>query len=181
MSHEAGALLLLWYVLQRNSESFSQLGLQWKWLDVALTPALWAGCFAAYYIFRFVIWTYFSPFLDSRMGAKVSSYLYSGGVTAGAILFAVLNPFFEELIVRAYLMTQLRKLGCNVVTAIAASVLVQISYHFYQGTWAALSNIGTFLVLSIYYAKTHRILAPILVHLVFDLSATLYYFAHQAH
>jgi membrane protease YdiL (CAAX protease family) len=181
MSQEAGALILLWYVMQRHSERFSHLGLRWNWLDVALTPALWAACYAAYYLSYAIIGIYFSPFLDSRMHSQVSTFLFSGGVTAGMILFAVLNPFFEELIVRAFLITQLRKVGCNIGIAVAASVLVQVSYHFYQGTWIALSHVGDFLILSLYYAKTNRILAPILVHMIFDLWPTLYYLVRPTH
>ena len=115
------------------------------------------------------------------MDAKVATYLFSGGITFGTVLFGLLNPFFEELIVRGYLMTQLRQLGNNLVIVIATSVLLQISYHFYQGAWAALSHIGEFLVLSIYFAMTKRIVAPILVHLLFDMLPTLYYLIRPIH
>lgn len=178
---ELGALVLLWYVLRRHLEGLSHIGLRWNALDLALTPVLWALCYAAYHVAHFFIWTYAGPLLDSRMDVRVASYLFSDGVTAGTLLFGMLNPFYEELIVRAYLMTQLRRLGNNWVIVIAVSVLVQISYHFYQGTWAALSHIGEFLVLSIYFAITKRIVAPILVHLAFDMWPTIYYLVRPIH
>jgi len=135
---------LLWYILNRHAKGFSDIGLRWNLIDLALTPVLWALCCAAYYALRSIIWIYAGPLLDSKMDVKVASYLFSAGVTAGTVLFGILNPFFEELIVRAYLMTQLRQLGCNLVVVVAASVLVQTSYHFYQGAWAALSHMEYF-------------------------------------
>jgi membrane protease YdiL (CAAX protease family) len=87
------------------------------------------------------------------------------------------NPFFEELIARAFVMTELKALTRNTAIAIAGSVLLQTSYHFYQGAPAAISHGATFLVFSLYYAKTNRIGAPILAHLLLDLLATVNYMA----
>lgn len=179
--HELGALFLLWYVLKRQSKGFADIGFKWRWIDLAIAPVLWAVCFAAYYFCHFMIWAYVGSLLDSKMDAKVATYLFSGGVTLGTVLYGLLNPFFEELIVRGYLMTQLRQLGNNLAVVVTVSVLVQISYHFYQGVWAALSHIGEFLVLSIYFAMTKRIIVPILVHMMFDILPTLYYLIRPIH
>ena len=78
-------------------------------------------------------------------------------------------------------MTRLKELTNSTALAIIASVLFQVSYHFYQGFWTGLSHTGVFLVLSLYYAKTNRILAPILAHMIFDVSSTLIYMLKSAH
>jgi membrane protease YdiL (CAAX protease family) len=52
-----------------------------------------------------------------------------------AIPFSLLNPFFEELIVRAYLMSEVIDLAGSPAFAVALSVAVQFSYHLFYG-WA---------------------------------------------
>jgi membrane protease YdiL (CAAX protease family) len=92
------------------------------------------------------------------------------------ILFQFLNPFYEELIVRAYVITELKQLTNSVWKPIILSTLLQTSYHFYQGIPMALGEGAGFLVFSIYYSKTNRIAPIILAHLYIDVGATLYYF-----
>jgi hypothetical protein len=54
-----------------------------------------------------------------------------------------------------------------------------MNYHLYQGAPKAFAEIGSFLVFSIYYAKTNRIAPVILAHLYMDMGGTLYYlFSH---
>jgi membrane protease YdiL (CAAX protease family) len=91
------------------------------------------------------------------------------------VLVQVVNGFFEELIVRGYLMTEVRRLSGSSLFAILCSVAVQVSYHLYQGGPMALSYVGGFMVLAGYYAKTNRILPPILAHIALDLNSLVMY------
>jgi len=179
--HQVGVLALLWYVLQRRSQSFSDLGLFWKAKEVAVAPLLWFVCSIVAYISKLIIRSLggFPPGSDPN--AKAAALLFSNGIGIATFIYQFINPFFEELIVRAYLITRIRELTNSLVLAIIASVAFQVSYHFYQGGWTALSYTGVFLVLSLYYAKTNRILAPILAHMIFDVSATLYYLLKPLH
>ena len=60
------------------------------------------------------------------------------GVTVGAVTWVIINPFFEELLVRW--LTQSGAL------AVLVSVAIQTFYHLYQGVPAALGHGATFLV-----------------------------------
>lgn len=64
-------------------------------------------------------------------------------------------------------------LGGSRHLAIAASVLVQMSYHLYQGFTNCVLLVPMFGVLSVYYAYSRRIVPVVLVHLAFDLLALL--------
>ena len=105
--------------------------------------------------------------------------LFGAGVPLAAIVFQLINPFFEELIARAYVMTKVRLLTNSVSKAVIASTLLQMSYHFYQGAPMAFSEGAGFLVFSIYYAKTNRITPIILAHLYEDLWGTLAFMLHH--
>jgi len=181
ISHQVGGLALLWYVLRRRSQNFSDLGFFWKAKEVAVAPLLWIACAIVAYIFRRTIQSFGGFPSNGDPNERVAAYLFANRIGIGTIVFQLVNPFFEELIVRAYVMTRVRELTNSLALAIIASVVLQVSYHFYQGVWMALSYTGVFLVLSLYYAKTNRILAPILTHLIFDVSATLYYTFKLAH
>lgn len=102
--------------------------------------------------------------------------LFTEGISYTTFLFQFINPIFEELIVRAYLMTEVKSLTGSTALAVVLSVLLQTSYHFYQGGLLALSLGIVFLIFSLYYARTNRILAPMVAHMIFDVSATWFYF-----
>jgi membrane protease YdiL (CAAX protease family) len=177
---QASALGLLWYVLMRRGKSFSSLGLSWAWKDVG-----WAVLLAvtAHYIFRAVYdGFYFSGLTSVNQTAasnRVGYILFGGGITFVTILFQFLNPFFEELIVRAYVMTEVKVLTNSATKAIIISTALQTSYHFYQGAPAAFADGAMFLLFSIFYAKTNRIAPIILAHLYADVHSTLWYLFHH--
>lgn len=85
-----------------------------------------------------------------------------------SIAFTCLNPFFEELIVRAYTMSEVISLGGGRTLAVLVSVIIQISYHLYQGLVHVLALIVIFTIFSIYFARTKKIMPIILAHLCLD-------------
>src|ERR1700757_3458343 len=89
------------------------------------------------------------------------------------IPYALLNPFVEELIVRAYLMTEIFDLTRSGSLAVIVSVLVQSSYHLYYGWAGAISVAFLFVVFSLYYISSRRALPVIVAHGVFDLIALI--------
>ena len=65
-------------------------------------------------------------------------------------------------------MTETLALTGSSVLAIIFSVLLQTSYHLYQGLPYALGVGLMFLIFSLYYAHTHRILPLIVAHFMLD-------------
>lgn len=92
-----------------------------------------------------------------------------GKLSLTAIPAFLLNPFFEELIVRAYLMTEIKDLTGSWIPAVALSVIIQGSYHLYYGWEGAIALSFQFLVFAIYYARTRRATPIIFAHAVFDI------------
>ncbi len=174
--HEIPALGLVWYVLQRRGKTFADLGLIWRagdfWRSVILRLTGSLAFFAVYYVIYHIG---FSNVSHSAASARVGQVLYGAGISIATFLFQFLNPFFEELIVRAYVMTEIKWLTNNTAKAVIISTLLQTSYHFYQGAPMALAHGATFLIWSIYYARTGRIAPIILAHLYSDVGYTLKY------
>lgn len=82
--------------------------------------------------------------------------------------FVVLNPFFEEMLVRGYLMTELIDLRKSVVLAAVISLTVQTSYHLYYGVLGALMVGSGLSIFAIYFAKSRRLMPVILGHMFWD-------------
>jgi membrane protease YdiL (CAAX protease family) len=87
------------------------------------------------------------------------------------IPFVLRNPFFEQLIVRAYLMSEVFALTGSRTRAILASVVVQSSYHLYYGWAGAISISFLFLAFALYYMRSRRALPVIVAHGLSDLYA----------
>lgn len=173
---EVAMLGLLWCLLRRRSKSWSDLGLSWVKSDIGWSFLLIIGGAAAYGLIYYPLRSSsLIPGGYSKSAESVGNFLFSGGVFAMTIVFQFVNPFFEELIVRAYLMTEVRQLTNSATKAVILSTALQTGYHFYQGVPMALADGGLFLLFSIYYAKTNRITPVILAHLFFDVSGTLSY------
>ena len=162
------SLVLLGYVLSRSGRRFRDIGFAWSWRD--LWHGLWvfSASRVAYLIAR---WVLYSTFLQHALRSAPSGRDFFGQPSLAASLFILINPFFEELIVRAYLMTEVRALTGSMALAVAASVLFQTAYHLYYGWWGAALLGVSFLVLSLYFARYQRALPVVIAHAIADLAA----------
>jgi membrane protease YdiL (CAAX protease family) len=173
---EGSALLLLWYVLGRRGKTIRDLGWSWAWKDVGWSVLLHLVTGAAYYFVYATIYSFRAVVSNPSASTDlVGHQLFSGGSSFALLLALVVNPFFEELIVRAYVMTEVQLFTRSAVWAIIVSTLLQTGYHLYQGIPLAVAEGAGFLIFSIYYARTNRIAPIILAHLYADLTAGLYY------
>lgn len=174
--HELGCLGLVWYVLARRSRTFADLGFMPAGIDVLWSILLFIGGTVSVSLVHYGIRAMgLTSVSESAASARVGQILFGGGVSAVTILFQFVNPFFEELIVRGYVMTEVKHLTQSASKAVLFSTLLQMSYHFYQGAPLAFSEGAMFALFSVYYAKTNRLTPIILAHLYLDWYGTLWY------
>jgi len=172
--HELIALTLLAYVVWQNRQNLATLGAVFRATDVVYGVLLWILADCCYRLaFPTILslcellgWHKIPPYYPSaKLGLKLITYC-----------FVVVNPVFEEIIVRAFLISETLALTGSAAIAILFSVLLQTSYHLYQGVPYALAVGVVFLIFSVYYARTHRIWPVIIAHFIMDL-----YFHVRAH
>lgn len=105
------ALGVLFYILFRQKRNFKHIGLQTNkksfrksiLRSIGLTLIIFVSSYLIYFIFYYLYYIITSKIFtieDSVINFNQASLLVW-------LLFAVINPFFEELIVRAYLMSEL--------------------------------------------------------------------------
>lgn len=164
---EATALLVLAYVMRRRGLRIRDLGLRWSLRAMGIGLVLTGVAYTAY------ICGYSALSLLHRLLFASATRGTSAGEIFGypsllMVAFVLLNPFFEELIVRAYLMTEIKALTGSWTLSVVLSVLVQTAYHLYYGWTIALALGCQFLVFSIFYAKTRKATPLVVAHGLFD-------------
>lgn len=173
-------LLCLYLALRYQKRSLKDIGvrLPMRITEVGHSFALFFGAFPvglAVGLALFGIYAVFGHQLHRRFD---ESALFGGRITAWTVLFVLLNPFHEELIVRGFLITEMEHFYNNTALAIFVSVLIQSSYHLYQGLTLALVHASTFLLFSFYFVRTRRILPVVMAHMFLDVSALALYARH---
>ena len=114
-----------------------------------------------------------SPFAVRDLGHGPTAKDFFAHPPVVAIPFSLLNPFFEELIVRAYLMAEVIELTGSSTMAVALSVGVQFSYHLYYGWVGAISLSFFFLALALYYVRSRCAFPVIVAHGFLDVYALI--------
>lgn len=167
---EVSTLLLLGYVLSRRALGFSSIGLRWSPMDVGAGTLL---AIVSYVVYGFS-YSFIRTFQHAMSGAgSTARDVFGHPPVVMGIAFCLLNPFAEELVVRAYLMTEITELTGSTVWAVILSVLVQFSYHLYYGWAGAISLSFQFLAFALYYAYSRRALPVVLAHGFFDVYGML--------
>jgi membrane protease YdiL (CAAX protease family) len=168
MIAEAGSLAVLWFVLSSQGRTWKNIGWNFHWVDGPRALQLTFGATVATYATFLPVQIVVHAFTGHYLTPKSMHGLLGVGISALSIAFICLNPFFEELIVRGYLMTEITELGGSGVLAIVISVAVQMSYHLYQGLTNGIVLATIFAVFSIYFWKTRRLAPVVLAHLCVD-------------
>jgi membrane protease YdiL (CAAX protease family) len=174
---EVAGIATLIYVLWMRTAGVSSLTKAPGWDDLPSGVGLYFVAFLSALVVGFLLrfgWILTRGPLPPRVSP---GQMLGMEATLAWLFYQFLNPRFEELIVRGFLMTELSAL-VGVRTAIIAGTLVQISYHLYQGVWNVCSVGVIFLVYSLYYARTRRLMPIILAHTLQDLVAWALYTHH---
>jgi membrane protease YdiL (CAAX protease family) len=165
---EVGSLSVLWYVLSGQSRSWKSIGWNLKWTDIPSGVGLLLGSLLAAYTILIPIQVLMHAYSGHYLRPKSLHGFFGFGISGLSIAFVCLNPFFEELIVRGYLMTEIIDLCGNGALAVLISIAVQVSYHTYQGLLHAMAITAIFTVSSIYFWRSRRIAPIVLAHLCID-------------
>lgn len=169
LAYEFAALVLFLALLGRQGRGLRSIGLSFQWSDLGIGILLGLLCglltSVAHYTWQSAYYFWNREYFHYRD----FSLLYSGASTGLFLVYICAAPWFEELLVRGYLMTELRAISSPVWLTVAASVLLQTSYHLYYGFAGAMLLSLSFAVLAIYFAVTRRLMPVIFAHFVLDL------------
>src|SRR5450755_4229414 len=133
-------LLCLYLVLAHQGRRFQDIGLSFAvhLTEIGHSFALFFGAIVgSALLYGAVVLIYV---LAGREWHKPydSAMLFGTALGILPVLWVLLNPFHEELLVRAFLISETEAIYRSTTLAISASVALQTSYHLYQGLPIAL-------------------------------------------
>jgi hypothetical protein len=169
-AQSAVTIILLGYVLARTGRKFRDIGLRWSFGDFAAgIVVLLVAVVALFTADRIYFEIHFAIFRTIPVHHRASEFF--GHFRLALLPEFLIGPIHEELIVRAYLMTEIRELTGSVTLAGLASLALQFSYHLYYGWWGAFSLTGMFFVYTLYFARWRRALPIVVAHELYDIFA----------
>jgi hypothetical protein len=167
---EIAVLALLGYILHRGHRSFRDIGFRWSVKDAGAGILLFLASYIMYGIGSALIVVCYR-FAHGNFPPHVDSRQIFGQMPWMALPFQLVNGFFEELVVRAYLMTEIRELTGSLWLASFASVVIQSSYHIYYG-WVGMFNVAfLFMAFTIFFAVWSRSMPLVVAHTAIDMLA----------
>jgi membrane protease YdiL (CAAX protease family) len=170
MLQQISTLCLLGYVLSRRTLGFRSIGLRWSPMDVGAGMLLALVSYGAYAF----TYSFIQSFQHAVSGAgSTAREVFGHPPVVMGIAFCLLNPLVEEMVVRAYLMTEITELTGSRARAVIVSVVVQSSYHLYYGWAGAIALSFQFLIFALYYAYSRRALPVVIAHGFFDVYGML--------
>jgi membrane protease YdiL (CAAX protease family) len=86
------------------------------------------------------------------------------------IVLSLVNPWYEELLVCAFVIESLRK-RFGLQAAINVSIALRLSYHLYQGPPAFIVFAVFGLLVTLFYVKTGRLWPVVVAHSILDFMA----------
>jgi membrane protease YdiL (CAAX protease family) len=167
IASELVGLTMLSYILVRQGRRWRDLGWSPKAIDIPIAVCLFMVAYAA-----------------AIAALAGSQHIYRGetghwppsrplhlalGRSGLSIFLVCVNPLFEEMIVRAYAMSEISAVSGNRFLAIVSSLALQLSYHLYQGLTGCVALTAIFTVFAVYYSVVRRIVPIVLAHLIFDI------------
>lgn len=166
--HECLALAVFAYVLSQQRRRLQDVGFTFRFADVGVGVLLAIGgalaaafCELALYIVR-------SVRIDEALQSADAPIVFGPDVVIAGIILIAVNPIFEELLVRGYLMRELTELTRSSWTPVVASVALQSSYHLYQGISNVLFLACCFTVWALYFQRTRKLMPIVFAHFYLD-------------
>jgi len=175
-SRAAQELLLIglfFYVLRANGERLADFTKPARWGDVPRTVGLLLASWLPYVLVMAALWLW-TPLLD-RIPRPHNVELFRSRLSVPYLALLLVNPFCEELWMRAFLQTRLGQLGWRAPLIVLTSASAQAGYHLYQGIAFVAAYAVVFAVLAVYYQRARRVWPVVGVHLIADLSAGIAY------
>jgi membrane protease YdiL (CAAX protease family) len=170
------SLALLTYVIRQNRQKLSDFGITFRAEEIIYGMLVWGFAMICYRLASPILLSFCELFGWQRAAPFVPQLRV--GLSFVIYCFLIVNPVFEEMIVRAFFMSEIMALTESSTLAVFLSTVVQTSYHIYQGIPYALSAGVIFLIFSAYYARTRRIVPIIVAHFITDLVAHYSYALH---
>jgi membrane protease YdiL (CAAX protease family) len=168
-------IIFLIYILARQKRTLHDIGVSFSFWDIPISVLLYGAQLLCHQMTYSIADYLHHALTGNELVFSVQNIEFlQTSITVWYILGTITNPLFEELLVRGYVMTEVKYVWAKTSVAIVASVVIQLLYHTYQGLWPLLGHTVTFLLAAAYFAKWKRITPVVLAHFYNNLYSMIY-------
>lgn len=175
LGYEFTALAIVCYILFRRGHPLSSIGFSLRWGDLGLGALVWVGALATSFLWSSYYYRVYYLFFGAYPVARDLHPLFKVHIGVLWAVSVIVNGFYEEGIIRGFVTSDLAALTGSRWVAGAASVLLQIGYHGYQGLTNMILILPLFVFFAVYYGKTGRLTPLIVAHSLQDFLALSHY------
>ena len=154
---------VFFYILKKQNRNISEFGISFKVKDILHSILLIIAIFVSYVIVGLLLRIFLG-----NINTSSSNFNLIKVNSIWIILYILIKPWVEELILKGFLITEIEFLTKNIYIAVFTSVFIQSVANIFQGGISVLYLASILLILSIYFAKTRRIAPVILAHYLFE-------------
>jgi len=168
------ALLLVWFILHKDGQSFRSIGLHGRALAAEFLVAL--GTLVTIYGALFVtmiIWMVVSRFWPQAAETTIKERLALAELfpelpVGALVVFCLFVGFYEELLFRGFVLGRLKVVFGNWPAAVLASGAIFACGHLYEGTFAIAQIFVMSLILAVVYVWRRSVVGIGLAHAAFN-------------
>lgn len=159
--YELVKLAFIGWLLRARGWCWQDFGWRFKHRFLLVGVGLYILAYLFYYLNYFVL-SYLVPAQTLLWDIRCSHSWIE------AIAISIVNPIYEEFLVVAYLIRS-REAAWGMKKTIAASILIRLLYHSYQGAIAIASTIPFGMIMAYYYWRWRKLLPLFVAHAMADL------------
>ncbi|HLY72139.1 MAG TPA: CPBP family intramembrane glutamic endopeptidase [Puia sp.] len=164
------AMIFMFYVLYKQGKSYNSIGLRLpiQWMDILHAIGIIFFVYTVRSLITIPINSIAPDFISQAAHPKNVEFLNTR-FSYLLIILIITSPLKEELIVRGFAMTQIFDLTSKKYLAVTLSVIIQFSYHLYQGYASAIMSLPVFILFALYFVKFSKLNPVKLAHKMIDL------------
>jgi membrane protease YdiL (CAAX protease family) len=170
IAQELFLLGLTWHIIRLRGETLKDFSRPARKKDILIGLGLWLGALFFFFLSYFFLSKFFPFILTAGRSLDLQN---PWKPSLGLFIFGLVNPFYEEGLIRGFFQTRWRQLGLPVWVGALLCALKQTSYHIYYGLGVCLSMFLGFQIWAVYYARFGRLWPLVFAHLFGDLLPTL--------
>lgn len=165
--YELIMLVVVGSILKWQGRSFTNFGLSFSVDKITIGLILFIVCYFLY-VLLFRLFGDFVLSLNLLNGASSDSISFSMNISLiSLVLYATINPIFEEFILVGYIVTAIRE-KYGLLISLILSVGFRLSFHIYQGPIILLSSLPMGIIFTIYFWHKRSIVPLIIAHGLMD-------------
>lgn len=175
--YESIVLIIVVLIIKWQHKSVRDLGLTFSFDKITMGLVLFVSNYLIYVMLFKLFGDFIMGLTPSGEGSEAVSFVIQVDLIP-LLIFSLLNPVFEELILVGYIVSAIRH-KFSLISCLIISVGFRLSFHIYQGPIILLSILPMGIIFIIYFWHKRSIIPLIIGHSLMDFLSFYVFMAMQ--